>query len=150
MNGRLLGVCALAGACCASGCTGLEPALIGAAISGTQTGVTLLAGAEVLDFREVAYEDVCAAVDRVERRFDLVRVNAVDDPEEGRYWVYLRYDGRKLTAEVRRLTGAVTSLEVDTRSKDQRGMATLFVEAVVEELDAMAAERASEGDIGPG
>ncbi|GAB4549095.1 MAG: hypothetical protein Tsb0013_10130 [Phycisphaerales bacterium] len=143
-------MCALAGAWCGSGCTGLEPALIGAAISGTQTGVTLLAGAEVLDFREVAYEDVCAAVDRVERRFDLVRVNTVDDPEEGRYWVYFRYDGRKLTAEVRRLTGVITSLEVDTRAKDQRGMATLFVEAVVEELDAIEGERASQGDIGAG
>ncbi len=62
------------------------------------------------------------------------------DDEEGRYWVYFRYLGsRKLTVEVRRLTGAVRPVELDTRRKDHWGMATLFVEAMVQELVELGA-----------
>ena len=140
MNRRLLGAWCVVGGVLA-GCTGLEPALIGAAITGTQTGVTLLSGAEVGDFREVSYEDTKRAVDRVGVRFGLDRLNEVVDDEKGRYWVYFTYAGGKLSVETRRRTAFVTSVEIDTRSKDQQGMATLFVEAVMEELEAIEAEK---------
>ncbi|MEM1424759.1 MAG: hypothetical protein AAGH64_12255 [Planctomycetota bacterium] len=111
--------------------------MIGAAISGTQTGVTLLTGAEVWDFREAGYDETKRAVDRVGERFAFERLNETVDDDEGRYWVYFTYEGGKLTVETRRRTDRVTSVEIETRTKNQQGMATLFVEALVEELDAM-------------
>lgn len=124
-----------------SSCTGLEPAIVGAALSGAKSGVTLFQGAEVWDFREAEYESVCDAIDRAAERLEVVRLNERRDDDKGRYWVYLRYLGdEKLEVEVTRVTEAVTSVEIDTRSKNQQGMATLFVEVMLDELGEGAAD----------
>lgn len=114
-----------------SACTGLEPALVGAAISGAQTGVTLLDGAEVWTFEIADFDVVVDAVRQTEQLLALRKLNEV--VETDRYWVYYRF-GRtsKLVVEVRRQTEVITSIEAEVGSKDQHGMASLFLRKVFE------------------
>jgi hypothetical protein len=114
-----------------AGCTGLEPALVGAAVSGAQTGVTLLSGAEVWSFEIADYDTVVAAVKQTEQDLSLRKLNEVEEAD--RYWVYYRFARTsKLVIEVRRQTEAITSLEAEVGNKDQHGMASLFMRHVFE------------------
>jgi hypothetical protein len=113
------------------GCTGLEPALVGAAISGAQSGVTLLSGAEVWSFEVADYDAVIRAVKQTEEELALRKLNEVVEP--GRYWVYYRFARTsKLVVEVRRQTETITSIEAEVGNKDQHGMASLFMKRVFE------------------
>lgn len=114
-----------------AGCTGLEPAIIGAAISGAQTGVTLLSGAETWSFEIADFDEVVAAVKQTEQDLALRKLNEIE--EEDRYWVYYRFArSARLIIEVRRQTDTITSIEADVGNKDQQGMASLFLRHVFE------------------
>jgi len=114
-----------------TGCTGLEPAVVGAAISGAQTGVTLLSGAEVWSFEIADFDEVVAAVKQTEVDLALRKLNEIEEPD--RYWVYYRFaESARLIVEVRRQTDTITSIEADVGSKDQHGMASLFLRHVFE------------------
>lgn len=118
-----------------NGCTGVEPALIGAAVSGAQTGVTLLSGAEVWTYEIADFDAVVASIGQVESELALRQLNEV--VEEDRYWVYFRFGyAAKLVVEVRRQTDTVTSIEVDVADKDQQGMASLFLKRVIERVES--------------
>jgi len=135
-RGRTLALCLpLAIPLGLSSCTGLEPAIAGAAISGAQTGVTLLSGAEVWSFEIAEFHDVVDAVVHVGDELALRKLNEVT--EDGRYWVYYRF-GRtsRLIVEVRRQTDVVTSIEAEVGNKDQHGMASLFLKLVFERVEA--------------
>jgi len=122
------------------GCTGLEPALVGAAVSGAQTGVTLLSGAEVWSFEIADYDTVVAAVKQTEQDLGLRKLNEVE--ETGRYWVYYRFARTsKLVIEVRRQTEVITSIEAEVGNKDQHGMASLFMRHVFEIVEQSKGER---------
>lgn len=114
-----------------AGCTGVEPALVGAAISGAQTGVTLLSGAEVWSFEIAEFDEVVTAVKQTEQDLGLLKLNEVHEPY--RYWVYYRFaKSAKLVVEVRRQTPVITSIEAEVGNKDQHGMASLFLRHVFE------------------
>ena len=117
-----------------AGCTGLEPALVGAAISGAQTGVTLFSGAEVWAYEIAEFDTVLSAIRRTEEELGLRKLNEVSEP--GRYWVYYRF-GRssKLVVEVRSQTDRVTSIEVKVAEQDQQGMASLFLKRVFQKVN---------------
>jgi hypothetical protein len=121
-----------------TGCTGLEPAVLGAAVSGAQSGVTLLADHELWSYELASFEDVSAAVDTTALRLELERAN--ERREEDRYWVFFRDDrGRKVVIQVRPRTASVTSIEIDVQSPADRGMASLFLRQVFFELREMGA-----------
>ncbi len=122
------------------GCTGFEPALVGAAVSGAQTGVTLLSGAEVWSFEIADFDEVVAAVKQTEEDLALRKLNEIEEP--GRYWVYYRF-GRtaRLVIEVRRQTDTITSIEAEVGNKDQHGMASLFMRHVYEIVEQTARGR---------
>lgn len=114
-------------------CTGLEPALIGAAATGAQTGVTLLAGGELRTFELARFEDVVAAAERSRASLglDLAKEVRSDD----RVWFDFRYDDdRSLKVEILRRTDRVTSIEASVRKKKHRGMAALFLRDLYHEL----------------
>lgn len=128
----------LTGACAAplglSGCTGVEPALIGAAISGAQSGVTLLSGAEVWAYEIADFDRVVQAMRETEEELGLRRLNEVSEP--GRYWVYYRFGrGSKLVVEVKSQTETVTSIEAEVAEKDQQGMASLFLKRLFQRAE---------------
>ena len=113
-----------------NGCTGLEPAAIGAAVSGAQTGVTLLADAELWSYELAPFDDVVEAVHYAADKLSLRKLNE-DANETDRYWVYYRFSTwRKVTVEVVAETPTVTSIQVDVKSVDDRGMAALFLRQV--------------------
>ncbi|MCR9216377.1 MAG: hypothetical protein ACFHWZ_09135 [Phycisphaerales bacterium] len=119
-------------------CTGVEPALIGAAVNGAQTGVSLFSGAEVWIYEIAEFEPVVEAVEQTEKELALRKLNEVR--EDGRYWVYYRFAKHaKLVVEVRRQTPTVTSIEVDVPDKDQQGMASLFLKRVLDRIEAQPA-----------
>jgi len=117
-----------------SGCTGLEPAALGAAVSGAQTGVTLLSDTEVWSYELAEFDDVVVAVQAAADTLSLRKLNERDDQED-RYWVYYRFqDWRKVVVEVKRETPTVTSINVDVKSNHERGMAGMFLRQVFDEL----------------
>jgi hypothetical protein len=135
---RTLSRLLLVGACAVplgfGGCTGVEPALLGAAISGAQSGVTLLSGAEVWAYEIADFETVVKAIRETEVELGLRKLNEVSEP--GRYWVYYRF-GRasKLVIEVKSQTEQVTSIEAEVAEKDQQGMASLFLKRVFQRVE---------------
>lgn len=119
-------------------CTGVEPALIGAAVNGAQTGVSLFSGAEIWAYEIAEFERVLDAVEETERELGLRQLNEVR--EDDRYWVYYRFAKHaKLVVEVRRQTPTVTSVEVDVADRDQQGMASLFLKRVLGRIEARTA-----------
>jgi hypothetical protein len=115
-------------------CTGVEPALIGAAVSGAQTGVTLLSGAEVWTYEIADFDSVVNAIGHAETELGLRQLNEM--VEEDRYWVYFRFARTaRLIVEVRRQTPTVTSIEVEVADKDQQGMASLFLKRVIDRIE---------------
>jgi len=113
-------------------CTGLEPAMIGAAVSGAQTGVTLLAGGEMRSFELARFDDVVAGVERAAASLALEERKAIRD--EQRVWFDYRYNGRSMTVEILHRTKRVTSVFVSVRKKNHRGMAALLLRDLYHEL----------------
>ncbi len=115
-------------------CTGVEPALIGAAVNGAQTGVSLFSGAEIWAYEIAEFDRVLNAIEETERELGLRQLNEV--VEEDRYWVYFRFARTaRLIVEVRRQTPTVTSIEVDVADRDQQGMASLFLKRVIDRIE---------------
>ena len=111
-------------------CTGFEPAAIGAAVSGAQSGVTLLSDAELWSFELAPFGDVVAATHVAAQKLSLRMLNE-DADQTDRYWVYYRFgDWRKVTVEVVAATPTVTSIQIDVKSTGDRGMAGLFLRQV--------------------
>ncbi|MFG0292809.1 MAG: hypothetical protein ACF8MJ_06595 [Phycisphaerales bacterium JB050] len=117
-----------------AGCTGLEPALVGAAISGAQSGVTLFSGAEVWAYEIAEFDAVLVAIRRTEEELGLRKLNEVSEP--GRYWVYYRF-GRssKLVVEMKSQTEQVVSIKAEVADKDQQGMASLFLKRLFQRVN---------------
>ena len=123
-------------------CTGLEPAVIGAAVSGASAGVAIFEGAEIYAYEEVAFEEAVAAVEDAAAMLALKELNRVEEGvepgaayAEQRVWIYHRFDGsEKLVVEVTRPTEAVTSIRVFCGDPHLRGFATLYLARVYEVL----------------
>lgn len=113
-------------------CTGLEPALIGAAASGAQTGVTLLEGGELRTFELARFDDVVAGAERAGASLGLELRAENRAPE--RVWLDYRYNGQSMKVLILRRTDRVTSVEVSLRRKKHRGMAALFLRDLFHEL----------------
>lgn len=129
---RALLLCCLLALAALPGCTGLEPAMIGAAVSGAQTGVTLLSGGEMRSFELARFDDVVAGVERAAASLALEERKAIRD--EGRVWLDYRYNGHSMKVEILRRTERVTSVFVTVRKKTHRGMAALFLRDLFHEL----------------
>lgn len=130
---RLPTLCLAASILALPACTGLEPALIGAAVTGAQTGVTLLEGGEMRSFELARFEDVVAAAERAADSLGLERVG--ENRAEDRVWFNYRYDDdRRLRVEILRRTDRVTSIQASVRKKKHRGMAALYLRDLFHEL----------------
>jgi hypothetical protein len=151
---RRLGASLLAASLLATpACTGLEPAAIGAAVSGAQSGVTLLSDTQVWSYELATFGDVVDVTHIAADTLSLRKLNERDDQAD-RYWVYYRYGvWRKVVVEIIRETPTVTSIRVSVKSRNERGMATMFLRQVFQELkergaylDDIDASRAGSGD----
>jgi len=122
------------------GCTGLEPAVIGAAVSGVQTGVTLFSGSRLWSYEYAHFDDVVDATMTITDRLELPRTNENDESDD-RYWSAHRYgqSRRLIEIEIRRETDVVTSIRIDVGHKSQRGMAALMLRQIFAELRARGA-----------
>ena len=129
-------------------CTGLEPAVIGAAVSGVQTGVTLFSGSRVWSYEYAHFDDVVDTTKSVTDHLELPRTNENDESED-RYWSAHRYgDSRRLIEiEIRRETDVVTSIRIDVGHRSQRGMAALILRQIFAELRASGAYPEHEAEL---
>ncbi len=111
------------------GCTGLEPALLGAAVSGTQTGITLLADADVYRFDKAPFDATVGALDRAAEELGLEAHTRYE--YEDRVLRYYRFrDDLLLEVEVRRETEAVTSIKASVNKHRNRGIAQLYIQEI--------------------
>ncbi|MEM1331508.1 MAG: hypothetical protein AAGG07_13205 [Planctomycetota bacterium] len=117
----------------AGGC-GLEAAIIGASVSAAQTGVTLVEKRKIHAFELAMFDDVEVAARVAGERMSLRLLN--EKSEDERVWLYYRFrDTGKVTIEIHRLSDTVTWLEIAVGSTEQRGMASLFLRQVIDELE---------------
>lgn len=139
-KGRVATIALAASFLGAAGCTGLEPAVIGAAVSGVQTGVTLFSGSQFWSYEYAHFDSVVEAAKVVAERLELEQVNENAD-REGRYWASYRYGpkNRLLEIEIFRQTDEVTSIRVYVGAQSQRGMAALLLRQVFVELRSRGA-----------
>ena len=115
-------------------CTGLEPAILGAAVSGAQAGITVLGAGRMNVFERASFEEVNAAALYAADQLDLTELNRRQD-QERRRWYYFRYaDWEKLEVEIVYQTPSVTKIETVVRSKDHRGLAALYLRTVNDRL----------------
>jgi hypothetical protein len=139
-NGRAATIALAVSLLGAAGCTGLEPAVIGAAVSGVQTGVTLFAGSQFWSYEYADFTNVVEAARVVAERLELEQVNE-NAEREGRYWAAYRYGpkNRLIEIEILRQTDVVTSIRVYVGAQSQRGMAALLLRQVFVDLRSRGA-----------
>jgi hypothetical protein len=131
-------------------CTGVEPAILGAAVSGASTGATILTKGRMNAFEYARFEEVAAASETAANDLGLRELNRRDDQPDRR-WYYYRYsDWQKLEVEITRQTPTVTKVETTVRSEEHRGMATLFLRHLYVELERRGAilDRAGQRPVG--
>jgi len=138
------------------GCTGLEPAILGAGVSAAQTGVTLIQGKELWSVELARYEDVVLATETAAQRLGLEAVS--EKRSDRRTWLYLGYKkSGRLQVTIRRQTERATSITIGVRGRDRRALAGLLMRAVFHELKAADAyledwanDEVSNGALAPG
>ena len=127
----LLGLTILANGT-SSGC-GVETALLGASITAAQSGVTMVEKARLRSFELATFYDVEGAARRAGDRLALRLLN--ETVEDNRVWLYFRYGKNdKITVEIRYRTDSVTSIEIGVRNAGQRGMGSLYLRQIFDEL----------------
>jgi len=111
----------------APACTGLEPALIGPAVTGASQGAALFSDHEIVVFEHARFDDVVAAAELALSELGTTEINRRDDQTDRR-WYFHRYgDNQKLVVEIIRETPVITRIGAEVKSKRQRGMAALFL-----------------------
>jgi hypothetical protein len=124
-----------------SGCTGLEPAAIGAGVNAVQTGVSYVSGRNAYSYQPALYEDVYLAALRAGDRLALElytdRVVSLTGHE-------IKYNfgergTNRIVVTITSSTDAVTKVVVNTKKNSTRGMSTLYLQMLTDELVNMGA-----------
>jgi len=124
-----------------TGCTGLEPAAIGAGFNAVQTGVTYVSGENAHSYQPAVYADVYLAALRAGDRLAL---ELYTDRAVSRAGHQIKYNFGELGTDrivvtITRSTDAVTKVVVNTKKKSTRGMSTLYLQMLTDELANMGA-----------
>lgn len=125
----------------AAGCTGLEPAAIGAGVNAIQTGVTYVSGRNLYSYQPAVYADVHLAALRAGDRLALELYSDRKVSKTG-YEVKYRFGetgANRIVVTITESTDAVTRVVVNTKKTSTRGMATLFLQIMTDELETLGA-----------
>ncbi len=121
-----------------AGCTGLEPAVVGAGATAAESGASLFERGKVTGFEPVRFED---AVDAVRYTAEKLALSVVcDEPgegrEAGRYHRFVLRDeeGESLVVSIERRTEAVTRIHADVGTFGPTPMVGLVMGRTIERL----------------
>ena len=118
----------------ALGCTGIDPAMIGVGVNAVQQGVTYVSGVDSYSFQPARYEDSLSAALRAGESIGL-DMYSVREVSEGHTEIRFLYDeDDRLTVQVEHQTNEVTLIQVNIKKKSRRGMGTLYMRALTDEL----------------
>jgi len=124
-----------------AGCTGLEPAAIGAGFNAVQAGVTYVSGANAHSYQPAVYEDVYIAALRAGDRLALELYSDRPVSKSGNQikFMFGEFGTHRIVVTITRSTDAVTKVVVNTKKKSTRGMSTLYLQMLTDELVSMGA-----------
>lgn len=128
-------------ACVLTGCTGIEPAAIGAGFTAVQTGVTYISGSNSYSYQPAVFADVYVAAIRAGDRLAL---ELYTDRVISKAGHEIRYNfgenkEHRIVVTVTPSTDAVTRVVVNSKKTSTRGMSTLYLEVLTDELVSMGA-----------
>jgi len=127
-----LGVVVLA--TCSTGCALFgASALLSAGMAVTQSGVTYVEGKQLRSFELARFEDVDLATERAAEALTLTKIN--ERRRNGHIWKYFRYNSTgKVVVDIYRQSDTVTSIDIEIKSRSSRGMGSLYLRQVFNEL----------------
>lgn len=119
------------------GC-GVELGILAAGASAAQSGVSFFSRGRLHSYEVVRMEEVVIASDRAAETLALRRIN--QRFEEDRVWRYYQDgQGQKIEVEIQERTSRVTAVTIDVGSLGKRGMASLYLRQLLDELSEMDA-----------
>lgn len=129
----LLGVQPLAG------CTGIEPALVGATLEAAERGVAIIDGTDATTFEFASYEAVVAAGDRAAA---VLAMHEHSRREIDGNRLIIHYKLRPLervVVDIREETPNITMVRVEVREAVLRGVSAIYLRQLFHELDKAGA-----------
>ena len=117
-----------------TGCTGIEPAVIGAGVNAVQQGVTYVSGVDSYSFQPAHFEDTLAAALRAGDAIGLEKYSQRDINETHVQIRFLFDVDDRLVVDVEKQTSEVTLVQVNIKKKSRRGMGALYMRALTHEL----------------
>jgi len=117
-----------------TGCTGLEPAMIGAGVNAVQQGVTYVSGVDSYSFQPAHYEDTLIAALRAGDAIGLEKYSQreIDETHTQIRFLFDRDD--RIVVDIEQQTSEVTLVQVNIKKKSRRGMGALYMRALTHEL----------------
>ncbi len=117
-----------------TGCTGLEPAMIGAGMNAVQQGVTFVSGVDSYSFQPARYKDTLAAALKAGDTIGLAVYSTREIDETHTQIRFLFDEDDRIIVDVKHETDQVTLVQVNIKKKSKRGMGTLYMRALTYEL----------------
>jgi len=123
---RSKAVVVLLATCICAGCTGLEPAVIGAAASATKAGAVVFSKGRISAAAIVDYERVQDAIGRASVDLSLELVYEREDEVWSKY--IMRDDLKKrITVRIRRRSATMTQVDIDVGRFGNEAIGRLFL-----------------------
>lgn len=117
-----------------TGCTGLEPGVIGVGMTAVQQGVTYVSGVDSYSFQPAYYDDVLVAADRAGEALGL-EVYSKREISPTQTEIRFRFDkDDRLTVRIAHQTDTITLVQTNVKRKSRQGIATLFMRALTHGL----------------
>lgn len=131
---KLLAASLLAGSL--AGCTGIEPAAIGAGFTAVQTGAVYVFGVDAYTYQPALYQDVFLAAiyagDRL--ALDLYSERKISETRHELRYNFGDYNQDRLVVTITRATDAVTKVELNVKEQADSGMSTLYMRMMAAHL----------------
>ncbi|GAB5496546.1 MAG: hypothetical protein Phyf2KO_16260 [Phycisphaerales bacterium] len=112
-----------------AGCTGLEPAAIGAGITAAQTGAVYVFGVDAYSYQPALYQDVFLSAiyagDRL--ALDMYSERKISDARHELRYNFGDLKQDRLIVTITRATDAVTKVELNVKEQADSGMSTLYI-----------------------
>lgn len=117
-----------------TGCTGLEPGMIGVGMTAVQQGVTYVSGVDSYSFQPASFGDTLAAATQAGESLGLELYNnrAINETHTELRFRFDKDD--RLVVEIEHQTDRVTLVQLNVKKKSRRGMGALYMRAITHEL----------------
>lgn len=121
-----------------SGCTGLEPAALGAGFTAVKTGAVYVLGVDAYSYQPAVYQDVfIAAINAGDRlAMDLYSERKISETRHELRYKFGDLAQDRMVVTVTRTTDSVTKVEINVKESADSGMSTLYMRMMAAHLTA--------------